>query len=185
MAHYEYIQSFGFNDFYIALGYKGNVIKDYFLNYHVRNSNLRVDLKSGQTKILQGNSSNWSVNLIDTGQDTLTGGRLLRLKEYLSDAPFMLTYGDGVANIDLKQLVQFHQSHGKIGTVSAVRPSARFGAIKFNGDQVESFQEKPQTGEGWINGGFFVFNPDIFNYLKDDQSILEQSPLEGLTKISN
>ena len=122
------------------------------------------------------------MNLIDTGQDTLTGGRLLRLKEYLSDAPFMLTYGDGVANIDLKQLVQFHQSHGKIGTVSAVRPSARFGAIKFNGDQVESFQEKPQTGEGWINGGFFVFNPDIFNYLKDDQSILEQSPLEGLTE---
>ena len=171
---------YGFNEFYIALGYKGNMIKDYFLNYHYRNSNLSVNLSTGQTEILDKHSSNWTVNLIDTGVDTMTGGRLLRLKDYLSDAPFMLTYGDGVTDINIRDLADYHQSHNKVGTVSAVRPSARFGAINCKGDQVASFEEKPQTGEGWINGGFFVFNPGIFDYIENDTTILERAPLEKM-----
>lgn len=173
---------YGYNEFFIALGYKGQVIKDYFINYQYRNSNISVDLSSGKTTILKDQARNWKVNLIDTGADTMTGGRLLRLKEYISNEPFMLTYGDGVSNIDINKLVNFHKQHGKLGTVTAVRPSARFGAIKFKENQVESFQEKPQTGEGWINGGFFVFEPDIFDYINDDQTILEKEPLENLAK---
>jgi glucose-1-phosphate cytidylyltransferase len=173
---------YGYNEFFIALGYKGQVIKDYFINYQFRNSNIRVDLSSGKTTILKDQAKNWKVNLIDTGTDTMTGGRLLRLKEYISNEPFMLTYGDGVSNVDINKLVNFHNQHGKIGTVTAVRPSARFGAINFDGDQVNSFQEKPQTGEGWINGGFFVFQPQFFDYLENDASILEREPLERLTQ---
>ena len=173
---------YGYNEFFIALGYKGQVIKDYFINYQYRNSNISVDLSSGETTILKEHARNWKVNLIDTGTDTMTGGRLLRLKEYISDEPFMLTYGDGVSNVDIKELVNFHNQHGKIGTVTAVRPSARFGAINFEGDQVHSFQEKPQTGEGWINGGFFIFQPQFFDYLENDATILEREPLEGLTR---
>ncbi|MBT5953196.1 glucose-1-phosphate cytidylyltransferase [bacterium] len=173
---------YGFDDFYVALGYKGAYIKDYFLNFHNRNSDLQIDLESGSVQNQKKAPFNWKVNLIDTGMDSMTGGRLLRLKKHLKNEPFMLTYGDGVANIDVKKLVEFHKSHGRIGTVSAVRPSARFGAIKFDGDHVVSFREKKQTDEGWINGGFFVFNPEIFDFLTDDKTVLEEHPLETLAK---
>lgn len=174
----------GFNDFVCALGYKGEYIKEYFLNYQTLNSDFEINLGNGDINLLKNNQEDWKVSLIDTGMDTLTGGRLLRLKEHLKgEETFMLTYGDGVSNINIQELVNFHKSHGKIATVSAVRPPSRFGELKMTEDnQVEEFSEKPQTGEGWINGGFFVFNKEIFNYLEDDMTILERSPLE---KVAN
>jgi len=175
--------SYGFNDFILALGYKADFIKEYFLNYATVNSDFRVNLGTGEITPKKRQPRNWNVDLIDTGQETMTGGRLLRLKEELASEPmFMLTYGDGVADVDIKKLVEFHKSHGKIATVTAVKPSARFGGMSFEGDQVADFREKPQSGEGWINGGFFVFSPKIFSYLEDDASILERAPLEQLTK---
>lgn len=177
MSHYE---RFGFKDFTIALGYKGHSIKEFFLNYAQFNSDLTVDLATGNVTTAGGEAKDWRVNLVDTGQNTLTGGRLHRLEHVVKGDTFMLTYGDGLANVDLKALVDFHHSHGKTATVTAVRPSARFGGMKFHGNQVTEFKEKPQTGEGWINGGFFVFNRDIFKYLKGDQTILEREPLENL-----
>lgn len=174
--------SHGFNEFVIALGYKGEVIKEYFLNYYNHNSDLTIFLKTGEVKASKNCYRDWIVHLIDTGLDSMTGGRLHRLKEKLQDETFMLTYGDGVSNIDINKLLEFHKSHGKIATVTAVRPSARFGGMKFNGDRVIEFTEKPQTGEGWINGGFFVFEPKVFDYLHGDDAILEREPLENLAK---
>ncbi|MEK9657758.1 MAG: glucose-1-phosphate cytidylyltransferase [bacterium] len=173
---------FGFNDFYIALGYKGDMIKDYFLNYHKRQNDMTITLKSGDVKILNPVKKEWSVTLIDTGQETMTGGRLLRLKPHLESAPFMLTYGDGLATINIPELIKKHQTAKRLATVSAVRPAARFGALTIDGDQVTRFVEKSQADEGWINGGFFVFEPQIFNYIENDQMILEKEPLEQLTK---
>jgi glucose-1-phosphate cytidylyltransferase len=171
------------NDFVLALGYKGEFIKDYFLNYNSRRSDFIIDIKSGKIKFSEPDTKNWKIQLIDTGKLTLTGGRLLRLKETLSDdESFMLTYGDGVSDVNIKELITFHKSHGKIATVTAVRPPARFGGMKIEKGQVVNFKEKPQGGEGWINGGFFVFNKEIFNYLENDKTILEQSPLENLSK---
>jgi len=171
----------GFNDFTLALGYKGEVIKDYFLNYHARLSDLTVQLETGQVQYSNPTAENWSVSLIDTGANTMTGGRLLRLKEHLqSEGTFMLTYGDGVSNVDIGALLDFHRSHQRLATVTAVRPSARFGGMHVNDGQVMDFKEKPQSGEGLINGGFFVFEPGVFDYLKDDATVLEQSPLENL-----
>lgn len=174
--------TFGFNEFIIALGYKGETIKEYFLNYYHHQSDLTIDLKTGNVSAKQNNFENWMVHLIDTGLDSMTGGRLLRLKSHLQNETFMLTYGDGVCNINIEELVEFHKSHGKIATVTAVRPSARFGGMCFDGDKVIEFKEKPQTGEGWINGGFFVFEPPIFDYLSADNTVLEGSPLENLAK---
>jgi glucose-1-phosphate cytidylyltransferase len=157
----ESYMKYGFNDFNLATGYLGE----------------QVDTFVKKSKLSE------TVRVIDTGQDTLTGGRLLRLKSYLiNEKTFMLTYGDGVCNVDLKKLVEFHLSHGKIATVTAVRPPARFGVMKINGNKVEYFHEKSQTDAGWINGGYFVFNSEIFNYLKHDYSVLEESPLQQLTK---
>lgn len=174
---------FNYKDFVLALGYKGEVIKDYFLNYHLRNNDVTVDMKNGKTEYSSHISEDWTVRMMDTGQKTLTGGRLGRLRDVLvHDGTFMLTYGDGVANVDIERLVAFHKRHGKIATITAVRPPARFGAMSFDGDQVISFYEKPQTGEGWINGGFFVFEAGIFEYLQDDFTILEKEPLENLAK---
>lgn len=171
----------GFSDFILALGYKGEVIKDYFLNYHARQSDLTVHLKSGQVDYSNRTAEDWRVSMIDTGAATMTGGRLLRLKPHLqSGGTFMLTYGDGVSDVDVTALLSFHRSHGKVATVTAVRPSARFGGMHIGEGKVLSFKEKPQSGEGWINGGFFVFEPAIFQYLRDDASILERSPLETL-----
>jgi glucose-1-phosphate cytidylyltransferase len=176
-------ERYSFNDFSLALGYKGERIKDYFLNYHARLSDLTVHLKSGQIDYSNPTAEDWKVSLIDTGANTMTGGRLLRLKQHLHlDGTFMLTYGDGVSNVDVAKLLAFHHSHGKLATVTAVRPSARFGGMHIGGGKVLDFKEKPQSGEGWINGGFFVFEPDVFNYLTDDETVLEQSPLESLAK---
>ena len=148
----------GYSDFYLALGYKGEVIKDYFLHYHARQSNLSVKLKSGKVDYSDPTAEDWNVSLIDTGALTMTGGRLLRLKPFLvNDGTFMLTYGDGVSNVDIDALVKFHKAHGKLATVTAVRPPVRFGEFIIEDDKVSHFKEKPQAGEGWINGGFFVF----------------------------
>ncbi|MBI5050051.1 MAG: glucose-1-phosphate cytidylyltransferase [Nitrospirae bacterium] len=174
--------AYGFNEFVIALGYKGEVIKEYFLNYYNFQSNLTISLKTGEVSASKNCYREWTVHLIDTGMNSMTGGRLHRLKDRLAKETFMLTYGDGVSNVDIKKLIRFHKSHGKIATVTAVRPSARFGGIKFKGERVTSFTEKPQTGEGWINGGFFVFEPAVFDYLHGDDTVLEGDPLENLAK---
>ena len=176
-------ERYGFSDFVLALGYKGEVIKDYFVNYHARQSDIRVHLKSGQVEYANPTAEDWSLSLIDTGSETLTGGRLLRLKPLLeSEGTFMLTYGDGVAGINVSELVKFHKSHGRLATVTAVRPAARFGGMDIEAGKVREFKEKPQSGEGWINGGFFVFEPGVFDYLDGDKTVLEQSPLENLVK---
>uniref|UniRef100_Q47GM0 Nucleotidyl transferase n=1 Tax=Dechloromonas aromatica (strain RCB) TaxID=159087 RepID=Q47GM0_DECAR len=171
----------GFNEFVLALGYKGEVIKDYFLNYHARQSDLTIQLKSGNVEYTRPTAEDWMVTLVDTGQATQTGGRLLRLRPQVEPTgTFMLTYGDGVANINVKDLLAFHRSHGRLATVTAVRPPARFGDLRIENERVMQFEEKPQAGEGWINGGFFVFEPSVFDYLGDDSTILERSPLERL-----
>ena len=173
----------GFSEFVLALGYKGEVIKDYFLNYHARQSDLTVHLKSGTIAYDNPTAEDWQVRLVDTGAQTLTGGRVLRLKPQLaSGGTFMLTYGDGVSNVDLKALLAFHRKHGKLATVTAVRPPARFGDLRITDGRVANFEEKPQTGEGWINGGFFVFEPGVFDFIADDTTILEKAPLERLAQ---
>lgn len=170
-------------DFILALGYKGEVIKDYFLNYHARLSDLTVHLKSGQAEYSNPTAEDWRVSLIDTGPNTMTGGRLLRLKNQLyPGGTFMLTYGDGVSDVNLNALLAFHKSHGRLATVTAVRPSARFGGVRIGDGQVLDFAEKPQSGEGWINGGFFVLEPGVFDYLGDDLTVLEQLPLQNLVR---
>lgn len=176
--------AYGFNEFVLALGYKGEVIKEYFLNYYNFQSNLTISLKTGEVSASKNCYRDWTVHLIDTGMDSMTGGRLHRLKDTLAGETFMLTYGDGVVDVDIRKLVEFHKSHGKIATVTAVRPSARFGGMKFNSDLVSEFTEKPQRGEGWINGGFFVFEPKIFDYLHGNDTVLERDPLENLAKDS-
>jgi glucose-1-phosphate cytidylyltransferase len=171
------------NEFVVALGYKGEIIKEYFLNYCNFQSDLTVFLKTGQVTGLKKCYRDWIIHLIDTGLNTMTGARLYRLKDRLKNETFMMTYGDGVSNVDIKKLIIFHKSHGKIATVTAVRPIARFGGMKFNDNQVTEFKEKQQTQEGWINGGFFVFEPEIFDYLGEgDNVILEGSPFENLAK---
>ena len=173
----------GFNEFVLALGYKGEAIKEYFLNYYSLDSDLSVNLKSGKVTHIRQSQRDWIVDLIDTGKDSMTGGRLHRLEAMLKPhGTFMLTYGDGVANIDVRRVLAFHRSHGKLATVTAVRPPARFGGIVFDGDRVVEFREKPQTGEGWINGGFFVFEPGVFGYLSGDATVLEGAPLERLAR---
>tara|TARA_B100001173_G_C15973815_1_gene541252 strand:- start:237 stop:1004 length:768 start_codon:yes stop_codon:yes gene_type:complete len=176
-------ENHGIKDFHLALGYKGNIIKDYFLEYNSLNNDFSVNLKSGKTNLNNTIKENWNINLTDTGLNTMTGGRLLRLKDSLKNEDiFMLTYGDGVSNIDLTELLQFHKSHGKIATVTAVRPPVRFGELIINNNKVEEFAEKPQAGKGWINGGFFVFNKEVFNYIDNDSTMLEREPLEKLSK---
>lgn len=173
----------GFNNFILALGYKGEVIKDYFINYHARQSDLTVHLKAGQVDYRNPTAEDWRVSLIDTGADTMTGGRLLRLKTHLqSEGTFMLTYGDGVADVNIAALLAFHRTHGKLATVTAVRPPARFGGLRLENNRVSLFEEKPQTGEGWINGGFFVFEPGVFDFIADDATLLEKAPLEQLAQ---
>ena len=153
--------SYGHTEFYVALGYKGEVIKEYFKNF----------------------KKDWKINLIDTGSDTYTGGRLKRLEKYLSKETFLLTYGDGLSNIDINELIKFHESHKKIVTISAVRPPARFGSLSLKGSEVLKFKEKAQLGESWINGGFFVINPKFFNFLNGDETVLESEPLEKITDL--
>ncbi len=173
---------YGYREFIIALGYKGEVVKEYFLNYYYRQSDLTIDLKIGKVTTKNSGFEEWTVHLTDTGLNSMTGGRLHRLKDRLSKETFMFTYGDGLSNVNIKKLFEFHKSHGKIATVTAVKPSARFGGMQFDDDRVVEFTEKPQAGEGWINGGFFVFEPKIFNYLHGDDTVLEGDPLENLAK---
>lgn len=176
-------EQYGFNDFVLALGYKGEVIKDYFLQYHGRQSNLSVHLKSGKVNFSDPTSEDWNISLIDTGALTMTGGRLLRLKAYLQNSgTFMLTYGDGVSDVNIAKLLEFHRSHGKLASVTAVRPPVRFGELIINEQRVTHFQEKPQAGEGWINGGFFVFEPGVFDFIKGDATFLEREPLVQLAQ---
>ncbi len=172
---------YGFREFVLALGYKGEMLKEYFLNFYHHQSNLTIDLKTGRVSASNENARDWVVHLIDTGLNTMTGGRLYRLRDMLRET-FMLTYGDGVSDVNIKDLVEFHKSHGKAATVTAVRPAARFGGMSFTGDRVSEFKEKPQTGEGWINGGFFVFEPRIFDYIHGDGIVLEAEPLEALAR---
>lgn len=171
----------GFNEFIIALGYKGEVIKDYFLNFYALNNDLTIRLWEGKVQV-HGNNQQpaWVVQLVDTGLPTQTGGRIKRLRPWISDETFMVTYGDGVADVNVRDILQFHRSHGKYATVTAVRPPSRFGALRLNDNQVVSFVEKPQTESGWINGGFFVFEPQVFDYIDGDATPLETDPLERL-----
>ena len=178
MKHYAHHD---FKEFFIALGYRGEVIKRFFVDYHTLNGSITVDLAQGQLFMRERECEDWVVHLMDTGQETMTGGRVRRLQSWLNDGTFMVTYGDGVCNLDLRSLLAFHKAHGKLATVTAVRPPARFGGINFDGDMVASFTEKPQAGEGWINGGFLVFEPGIFEYLDSDKSSLESDALERLT----
>jgi len=173
---------YGFNEFVVALGYKGEVIKDYFLNYRKRACNLTVRLSTGDLVVHKGHSEDWTVHLVDTGLKTQTGGRVKKIAQYIGRESFFLTYGDGVSNVDMNKLIEFHQSHGKIATVTAVRPPARFGGLRFEGEMVSRFAEKPQTGEGWINGGFFVLEPEIINYISNDDMPFEYKPLKRLTQ---
>jgi glucose-1-phosphate cytidylyltransferase len=172
--------AYGFKDFVVACGYKGEMIKQYFSNYLIHHQDYVVDLERGSKTILNSDGVDWTVALIDTGQDTMTGGRIARLRDTIGEDTFMLTYGDGVGNVDMTTLLAFHRTHGRLATVTAVRPPARFGDLVLEGPKVSHFSEKPQTAAGWINGGFFVFEPGIFEYLGGDDTSLEKEPLEQL-----
>lgn len=173
---------FGHKDFYVALGYKAELIKEYFLNYRALNADFTVDLTNGNVHSHQLDPVDWKVTLVNTGEASMTGGRVKRMQNFIGNETCMLTYGDGVADINLDALLAFHRSHGKMVTVSAVRPAARFGELEMEGDQVSSFQEKPQMHDGWINGGYFVFEPQFFDLISGDSTLLEREPLEQATK---
>lgn len=173
------------NDFVLALGYKNEIIKEYFSKYSLLNSDFSIDLKSGNMEMHQVQSEDWNVTLVDTGLNTMTGGRIKRLKDFVGNQTFMVTYGDGVGNIDIKNLIKFHKSHKKLATVTAVRPQARFGELEIVDDCVKSFKEKPQLDQGWINGGFFVLEPEVFDLISDDSVMFERQPLEELSSEEN
>jgi glucose-1-phosphate cytidylyltransferase len=177
MQHYAH---FGFKEFLVALGYKGALIKRFFLDYCALAGSFSMDLASGSVSGRDAPSEDWTVHLMDTGVDTATGGRVKRLQPYLMDSTFMVTYGDGVSDVDLHSLLQVHRSHGRLATVTAVRPPSRFGGLILDGPYVKEFDEKPQVGEGWINGGFMVLEPGVFEYLENDDSTLERDGLERL-----
>jgi glucose-1-phosphate cytidylyltransferase len=173
--------AYGINEFIIAVGYKAEIIKEYFLNFYSINNNITVDLSTGHTTIHDGNQPAWKVHIIDTGINTQTGGRLRKLRKYIeNEESFMFTYGDGVADINLNDLLEFHKSHKKMATVTTVRAPARFGRIGFNGNQITEFFEKPKLAEGWINGGFFILNPKTLDYIDGDDTIWERDPIERL-----
>jgi glucose-1-phosphate cytidylyltransferase len=177
---------YGYNDFIICCGYKGHVIKEYFANYFLHQSDVTLDIGNNKIEIHKSTSEKWKITLIDTGKETMTGGRIKRIKEYVNNERFMLTYGDGVGNVNIEELVKTHEQKGKLATVTAVQPTGRFGALGINDDnQVESFFEKPKGDGSWINGGFFVCEPAVFDYINDDNTVWEQGPLEKLAKEEN
>ncbi|HEY8666520.1 MAG TPA: glucose-1-phosphate cytidylyltransferase, partial [Tepidisphaeraceae bacterium] len=176
--------SHGFNEFIIACGYKGEFIKEYFCNFRYHNSDISIDMKTGSIALENNRTPNWRITLVDTGLETQTGGRIRRLAPWLDDEPFMMTYGDGVGNIDIKALSAFHRGHKGLATVTAVRPPARFGGLSFDGDRISDFSEKPQIGEGWINGGFMVLDRKVLDYIDGDDVIFEKAPLERLARDS-
>ncbi|MEJ7745211.1 MAG: glucose-1-phosphate cytidylyltransferase [Luteimonas sp.] len=171
---------YGINDFVVCLGYRGYVIKEYFANYFLHMSDVTFDMASNRMDVHQGYAEPWRVTLIDTGADTLTGGRLKRVREHVGEETFCFTYGDGVADIDLKALIAFHHAHGKHATVTAIQPPGRYGALDMEGSAVHSFQEKPAGDGAWINGGFFVLEPSVFDYIEGDQVSWEAQPLQTL-----
>ena len=178
----KYYGHFGYDDFVIALGYKGEVIKKYVVDYASLTGDLTVRLARGEVKAHEVERDDWTVTLVDTGQSTATGGRVKRLRDHLGDGTFMLTWGDGVSTVDLDKLLAFHRSHGRLATVTAVRPPARFGHLQLDGDRITEFSEKPQVGEGWINGAFFVLEPEVMDYIEGDDTQFEREPLEQLAK---
>ena len=179
MKSYAY---FGHSDFYIALGYKNEVIKEYFHNYSTLNADFTVDLGTGSLTPHQQDEVDWKVTLVDTGLNTMTGGRVKRMKSFIGNETFLLTYGDGLSDVNLEDLLKFHKNHGKLITMTAVRPAAKFGELKLNRDQVSSFEEKPQLNEGWVNGGFFVMEPECMDLIEGDTTMLEREPLVAAAK---
>ncbi len=179
MQHYA---SYGFGEFAVALGYKGEYIKKYVSDHAALGGSLTVDFKSGSVQNHDHVARDWKVHLVETGMDTLTGGRIKRLQPFIGDDTCMVTWGDGISNVDLHDLLAFHRAHGKLATVTAVRPPARYGLIELDGEQVVRFSEKPQIGEGWINGAFFVLEPRVFDYIEGDDVMFEHAPLENLAR---
>ncbi|GAA4728061.1 glucose-1-phosphate cytidylyltransferase [Flavisolibacter ginsenosidimutans] len=174
--------SHGFNDFVICLGYKGYIIKEYFANYFLHKSDVTISLKENAVKVHDTYAEPWNITLVDTGLDTMTGGRIKRVQRHIGNEPFLLTYGDGVSDVNITELVKFHQQHGKLCTVTAVQPTGRFGAINLGaGQNVESFTEKPKGDGVWINGGFFVCQPAVLNYIANDATVWEREPMENIT----
>jgi len=174
---------YGFNDFIVCLGYKGYIIKEYFANYFLHKSNITIDLSDNNIKVHDSQAEPWKITLIDTGNDTMTGGRIKRIQHYVKNEPFMLTYGDGVGNVNIGELVNFHRKHNKLCTITSVQPTGRFGALGINSvNEVISFTEKPKGDGSWINGGYFVCNPEIFDYIEGDNTIWEKDPLENLAQ---
>lgn len=175
--------SYGFNDFIICCGYKGYVIKEYFVNYFLHNSDITINIKNNKVEVHENGSEPWSVTVVDTGENTMTGGRVKRIQKYLKpDESFCLTYGDGVADLNIADLVKFHKAHGKMATVTATRPPGRFGQLHLEDKMVTHFEEKPLGEGGYINGGFFVLNSDVLNFIPDDSTVWEKGPLENITK---
>jgi glucose-1-phosphate cytidylyltransferase len=173
--------SYGYNDFVICLGYKGYVVKEYFTNYFLHKSDVTVDLKKNSVKVHESEAEPWKITLVDTGINSMTGGRIKRIQKHIGNEPFMLTYGDGVSNVNIKALVETHKNGGKYCTVTSVQPSGRFGALNFgHNDQVNSFMEKPKGDGAWINGGFFVCQPEVFDYIEGDETVFEKKPMEQL-----
>ena len=177
MKHYAH---HGFKEFYVALGYRGEAVKRFFLDYVNLSGSMTINLSCGRVETRDQECEDWVIHLVDTGLETQTGGRIKRLEPHLRSETFMVTYGDGVCNVDLRHLLDFHRSHGRIATATAVRPPSRFGGLVFDGDIIAEFTEKPQIGEGWINGGFLIFEPAVFDYLEGDHSSLEADALERL-----
>lgn len=174
---------YGYNDFVICCGYKQYVIKEYFANYYLHNCDITFDFRDGNNIEIHNNMSDpWKLTLVDTGLNTMTGGRIKRVRKYLNDEPFMVTYGDGVSDINISELVSFHEKHGKIGTMSAVQPEGRFGVLDIENNQINAFREKSKDDSGWINCGFMVMNPEIFDYIEGDTTVFEKEPLEGLAR---
>ena len=177
----ECFAEYGHTDFIVALGYKGEVIKKFFLDYSLMNSNFSVNTGNGEIKKFQSKSVDWNITLVDTGLHTMTGGRVKKIKPYIdSDEPFILTYGDGLSNVNINDLVNYHKSHGKLVTLTAVHPPARFGELEIENGRVKHFEEKPQMQSGWINGGFFVMNPGFIDYIEGFETMLEREPVEKL-----
>jgi glucose-1-phosphate cytidylyltransferase len=173
--------SYGYNDFVICLGYKGYVVKEYFANYFMHKSDVTIDLKNNSVKVHESEAEPWTITLVDTGVNSMTGGRIKRIQKHIGNEPFLLTYGDGVSDVNIKDLVATHQKNGKFCTVTSVQPSGRFGALNLGSEnQVDSFLEKPKGDGAWINGGFFVCQPEVFTYIEGDSTIFEKAPMERL-----
>ena len=171
----------GINDFFVCLGYKGYMIKEYFANYHLHMSDVTFDLATGNAEVHSNTAESWKVTLIDTGELTMTGGRLKRIRPYL-DGTFCMTYGDGVSDVDIRSLVEFHKSQKTLATVTAIQPPGRYGSIRISGNKVSSFKEKPSGDGGWVNGGFFVLEPEVTDYVAEDSTMWEAEPMEALAR---